>query len=200
VLGILSILLPPLAVPTIICGHIARSKARTRGGAGSEPALVGLVLGYVAIVIAVAFYVACMALMASLELAGERARRITCNGRLNQVGKALRIYSSDFGGHFPPGDGADGLRVLLECGYLKSPDLLVCPSTGTRPARDAASFGEENCDYVYEGGHTEAEPGDTTPLAWDRSGNHKNMGNILYVDGHVKGFAGPDWRKNLRRK
>jgi prepilin-type processing-associated H-X9-DG protein len=37
-------------------------------------------------------------------------------------------------------------------------------------------------------------------VACDRSGNHKNMGNILYVDGHVKGFAGPDWRKNLRRK
>ena len=51
---------------------------------------------------------------------------------------------------------------------------------------------EETCGYVYRGGLTEDVPGDT-PIVWDKDANHNNFGNVLFVDGHVTGYAGSDW-------
>jgi hypothetical protein len=113
---------------------------------------------------------------------------------------ALRIYASDFDDNYPPGDGAEGLRVLLTEEYVMDPKVFVCPSTGTPSATSADTFSEETLDYEYRGGLDDGvgENWDT-PILWDRDGNHVNFGNILYASGQAKGFSGPNWKDALRQ-
>jgi len=54
-----------------------------------------------------------------------------------------------------------------------------------------------NASYAYAGGLTEASSVDSA-VASDRSGNHNKYGNILFVDGHVKGYAGGSWSVNWK--
>lgn len=37
------------------------------------------------------------------------------------------------------------------------------------------------------------------PIAWDKPQNHTNFGNVLFADGHVKGFVGKDWLAKARQ-
>jgi prepilin-type N-terminal cleavage/methylation domain-containing protein/prepilin-type processing-associated H-X9-DG protein len=151
-------------------------------------------------------------LLPALAQAREKARRISCNGNLNQIGKAMRIYSSDFGEHFPSGVGATadgqgnfGLSVLIENDYLKTPKVYICPSTKDESAAPGStSITADQCSYNYDDGPnasgntgwSEDECGTETALCADKNENHTKFGNILFGDGHVKGFAGPDWINN----
>ena len=35
-----------------------------------------------------------------------------------------------------------------------------------------------------------------TPILWDKPNTHDKYGNVLFVDGHVKGYAGANWMKS----
>jgi len=48
--------------------------------------------------------------------------------------------------------------------------------------------------YVYDGGNTMDTCGTATGITRDADTNHTKFGNVLFGDGHVKGFAGSDWR------
>ena len=70
ILGIAALLFCclPLAVPAIICGHLARSRIKLSPGAasGSGMAMAGLIMGYVSVV---AFILACiLGIIAALTL------------------------------------------------------------------------------------------------------------------------------------
>ena len=128
----------------------------------------------------------------------------------------MRIYSNDFGERFPSGtrsaDAGDrgkghvGLGILITNEYLRTPKIFVCPSTrdtvATLPATDPnAPLSAANCSYDYEDGSdgnglTEDDCGTETALAADKSGNHNKFGNVLFGDGHVKGYAGLTWKDN----
>lgn len=151
-------------------------------------------------------------LLPALAQAREKARRISCNGNLNQIGKAMRIYSSDFGERFPTGSATDpadgtaanaqghtGLSVLVANEYLKTPKVYICPSTTDTPAANGSvAITAAQCSYNYDDGDgsgwSEDECGTETALCADKNLNHNKFGNILFGDGHVKGYAGPTWK------
>ncbi len=148
-------------------------------------------------------------LLPALAQAREKARQISCNGNLKQIGTSMRIYSNDFGERFPSGDAATranghvGLGILITNEYLRTPKIFVCPSTRDTVATLGATppLTATNCSYNYEDGSdglglTEDDCGTETALAADKFGNHNKFGNVLFGDGHVKGYAGLTWKNN----
>jgi hypothetical protein len=133
----------------------------------------------------------CLTLCPSLFInVRDGVRRISCASNLKSIGLAMRMYAADWGGSFPPPDGAAGLELLRAQGYLENHKMFVCPAT-TTIGQEGLALNEEHIDYAYRGGLTEDAPADT-PLAWDKPDNHRHYGNVLSVDGHVTGFAGQD--------
>ena len=108
------------------------------------------------------------------------------------------MYSSVYDEQYPPYDGAKGLDLLRSEGFLKNPRIFLCPSTGTKPAAYGEPLTEATVDYEYFGGHNESESIDI-PLACDKPNNHDKYGNILFLDGHVKGYAGLNWKSRPGR-
>ena len=131
-------------------------------------------------------------LLPALSQAREKARRINCAGNLKQMGLALRMYSSDFDEDFPDGNDQTGLQKLVDQDYLTSMKVYTCPSTDTASSEDTALAAGE-LDYVYDGGETEDSVGTDTGLCRDVGTNHTKFGNVLFGDGHVKGFGGAAW-------
>jgi prepilin-type processing-associated H-X9-DG protein len=117
----------------------------------------------------------------------EKARRINCSGNLRQIGLALLMYSGENDRYFPNQypNGANNLSVLNDKGYLADGMVYGCPSHRN------PSMVSSNSDYIYVGSglrDDDANP-QTSPLAYDRSGNHPANAwiNVLFVDGHVQG-------------
>lgn len=151
-------------------------------------------------------------LLPALGQAREKARRINCVSNLKQVGLSIKMYATD-NELYPDGDNEKGLEILYDNGYLTSEDIYVCPSSSaaadhdstggdylTKPGPDSDS----TLSYLYIGGLSENTAGTTTGIAADYDAanetsddnNHTTYGNILFGDGHAKGFSGDDWGKN----
>jgi len=126
----------------------------------------------------------------------EKSRRIACAGNLKQIQLALKLYSMDYSGYFPPENGAAGLDCLRKNDYLNDCALVVCSSTKTTPTKSSQALTEDTVDYVYVGGLNE-KSAPNTPILYDKSGNHQDFGNVGTVDGTVKGIAGKDWMKEI---
>ena len=84
--------------------------------------------------------------------------------------------------------------MLRSNNFLTNPKTYVCPSTDTKHAAYGQPLTDATVDYQYFGGHTEADSPHTV-LACDKDHNHDKYGNVLYIDGHVKGFAGSGWKQ-----
>jgi len=173
VLGVLSLVCFGIltGVPAIICGHIARDRARRLpaqyGGAGL--ALAGLVLGYIATV--VTFLILPAMLLPALARAKDRAQRINCTNNLKQLGLAFKTWELDNGGRFPfnvstnqggtfefhsvgPGgyDVNGALHLAVLSNELATPRILVCPADSKQPATDFRTLTAANVTYqIYSG-------------------------------------------------
>jgi len=128
-------------------------------------------------------------LLPALSQSRTKARRINDAGNLKQIGLGLRMYSSDHDDRFP-----DDLGKLFDDGYLTSGRVYTCPAVQTtQPPTSGDDIRAGRCDYLYFGkGATERTHGTDSPIACTKPGL---MGgqflNVLYADGHVKGYASP---------
>ena len=196
----------------------------------------GFTLIELLVVIAIIAILAAL-LLPALQRARESANQSNCKGNLNQIGKALRMYSNDYDGVFPDGPAPDstsdgkydvgdfygkgrcgGFELLRINGYLVDYAVYVCPSTSVTTGNKIQSLSwsnagagtgnQANLSYGYHAGMSEKNQaktglsgsgisadltGDTGVDANGGAANHTKFGNILFLDGHVKGFAGAGW-------
>lgn len=132
VLGILTWVscVPFLALPAIICGHLARGRIRAARGAltGDGAALAGLVLGYVNVVLVALALAGMLAAIAVPAVVKSRAAgtQQTClaNLRVLESAKEMAVLEQKLG----PGEPVMPEAVLP---YLKDNQLPRCPQGGT---------------------------------------------------------------------
>ena len=146
------------------------------------------------VVIAIIGILAAM-LLPALSMARESARKISCTNNLKQIGLSLRMYSNVYEEAFPSQAGRTGLQELATNGFLENTQVYLCPSTTDGGSAMTTTDIETSSSYCYGGGMSEASSVDSS-LAGDRRSNHEKYGNLLFVDGHVKGYAGTTWSNN----
>ena len=128
--------------------------------------------------------------------------RISCRNNLQQIGLSLRMYSNNFNGHFPPYDGAKGLNILVKENYLNNKLVYICPTVKFNnrfKEKREKGMNVLLTDYQYCGNLNESDPKDT-PLAWDKTSNHKKYRNVLFITGKVKGIHDSEWEEKISSK
>ena len=128
--------------------------------------------------------------------------RISCSLNLKEISAALQQYAADYAGYYPPTNGAAGLEALRKNNYLIDYAIYVCPNTMTVKGKDNQPLTEEILDYVYIGGlNTKSDP--DLPIVYDKennqANNHNHFGNVLFVDGTVKGVNGTPNDKSRKK-
>lgn len=118
----------------------------------------------------------------------EEARRLSCQSKLKGIGLSLIQYSMNYNNFFPD----KGLEQLRPNAYLTDYGVYTCPSTDTRKGKNNEKLTDKIVDYIYPKGLKYSNDS-KTPLLWDKLKNHKNYGNVLFIDGHVKRFRGANW-------
>ena len=117
----------------------------------------------------------------------RRSARISCTSNLKQIGLSLKQYAMDYNDFFPPENNSKGLDKLRELDYLTDYRVYTCPEKKYIRGKKGP-ITEANCGYVYLGGFKEGGYADT-PLAFDKPHNHSDYFNVLYLDGHVRGYS-----------
>lgn len=119
---------------------------------------------------------------------GNRHMIRSCASNLKNIMIMVDVYAQDWGGIFPPLDGAAGLEILRANGYFANHKVYLCPSTSSS-GRDGAMLTEDTVGYHYFGGYQKTD-GKDIPIMLDKQGNHHKYVNVAYSDGSVTGFAG----------
>ena len=149
------------------------------------------------VVIAIIGILASM-LLPALAMARESARKMSCTNNLKQIGLSLRMYGNVNDGALPADKDFTGLGIMA-IDFLDQGKVFICPSTtdtSVGTITDSNKLTKAGCSYGYVSGLRDSDSVDSG-IALDRGtstkSNHKKYGNVLFVDGHVKGFAGATW-------
>ena len=127
----------------------------------------------------------------------EKARRISCQSNLKQIGLSLKQYAMDYNDWLPDESGGAGLEQLRSNDYLTDYEVYHCPSSKSPKGESNQKLNDKIVDYIYRAGLKDppvnCKDSSKIPVIWDKPTNHKNYGNVLFLDGHVKGFKGKGW-------
>ena len=107
----------------------------------------------------------------------SKAKMVGCRENLENISMGLRMYANDHQGKFPA-----NLIELVEGGYVDDERVFNCP--GTRYHGDALEP-----EYHYTTGCTIMSPSDQA-IVFDKSGNHRNGKQVLYISGEIKWTTG----------
>jgi hypothetical protein len=149
VLGILSMVCLSVfaGIPAIITGHMARGRAKREperyGGAGM--ALGGLILGYLSVaMLLVLIPLSAALLLPALAQAKGKSQTVACVNNMKQIGLAVRIWSNDNGGVYPP-------NIASLSNELVRPNILICPGDKAKtPATEWSQIDpSQNVSYEY---------------------------------------------------
>lgn len=99
----------------------------------------------------------------------RQVRNMKCCFNQRAIWMALQAYADDFGGFYPPENGAAGLNRLLDGKYVIDKTIYICP--WNQPGRGEGPLTEENCDYIYYGGGRAGER-KAFVMVMDKPGNH----------------------------
>ena len=165
-----------------IFGILALRDVRSRNAGGKGMAVAGLILGGVNIVV---WIVLSAMMIPAVGAAKERTLRMQCGMNLRQIGTALAMYASDNNGRYPA-----GFHQLANYGV--SPNMFVCPSTGTMPAPTMAALQQPGrSSYIYIQPPPGMPPGADFVVVYENPADHQNQGlNVLFYDGSVQWFNG----------
>ena len=202
VLGLLSLVCFGLlaGIPAIICGHVARGRARRAPGqyGGAGFALAGLIMGYVSVVMTL---VLAAMLLPALVGSKSEAPSSHCEKNMEQIGLGFQMWATYHDGSFPfnvstnqggtlelcrPGsDGFDRNAVFhfqVLSNELSTPKILVCPADRKKhPARNFESLQAQNVSYQLCSGTNVCEANPSVVLAICPIHN-----NVLTCDGAVR--------------
>ncbi len=132
-------------------------------------------------------------LLPVLSKAREKARRVNSAGNLKSMGLACLMFSGETGGRFPEPDGDEGLNKLVEENILNLGKVYINPNDEKRKADPLAEkLTDANNSYVYIGAGFSDDDAEatSTPIAFEKPIPNRNWINVLFIDGHVEGFAG----------
>ena len=111
----------------------------------------------------------------------------------------MRMYAISNNGFLPP----DFYTLFEEDRKTKDsmllPEYFLCPCVEHKnPPQTFLSSSQFITDYYYNyttGLKIEEnkEKAKKQIIALEYIGNHEDFGNILFGDGHVKGYSGPEW-------
>ena len=188
-------------VPAIICGHVARGRARREPSqyGGAALALAGLIMGYVGVLVTLVILPGM--LLPALAKAKSRAQRINCVNNMKQIGLAFRIWAVDHGDKFPfnvstnqggtlelclPGaDGFDrnaAFHFRVMSNELSTPKILICVADSAKEAAlTFESLRAGNVSYQVRSGTNVSDVNPNQVLAICPIHN-----NVLLCDGSVQ--------------
>ncbi|MCP4260996.1 MAG: DUF1559 domain-containing protein [Planctomycetes bacterium] len=117
----------------------------------------------------------------SLMQARTQARRMVCATNLKGIGLALIIYANDYDDQFPP-----DLETLISKAEMPAKGL-ICPASKLKKT------------YIYRGASITVDDTPWMITVYDKTGNHSDGRNVLFLDGHVEWVEEERFQELIKR-